>query len=249
MPVPLVGTGDNNRPIQTRAYLCRTNASLLKQMFDFADSFNSMTIEGGLDYILTYENKITMDDLLEFIYGSRTNVKNAFLRNNFQNVTELKDYASDADDTLLTNILKFVTDHTETAIKQGIAKVRRKLVPYQSDATFSTVHKAKGKEWDHVTIINDFTLLPPTIKRFKEGNDGKIESLTEIEIQQQIAVLNEEINLLYVALTRGRVQVNHSFDFLKQQGETDKKENLSLAAVEMRLADGDIDDSDDIDRI
>jgi superfamily I DNA/RNA helicase len=54
----------------------------------------------------------------------------------------------------------------------------------QADYVVSTVHRAKGLEWDRVKVAGDF--------RFKPEDDGRI------------SMADDEKRLLYVALTRAR---------------------------------------------
>ncbi|WP_246179314.1 3'-5' exonuclease [Pandoraea aquatica] len=56
----------------------------------------------------------------------------------------------------------------------------------QFGVTLSTIHSAKGKEWDHVIVIN--------------VTEGAISHIREIQKQN----VEEELRLLYVATTRAR---------------------------------------------
>lgn len=58
----------------------------------------------------------------------------------------------------------------------------------KAEIVFSTVHRAKGMEYDTVQLVNDFITRE------------KIEKLRKEELAK--SKLNEEINLLYVAITR-----------------------------------------------
>jgi len=69
---------------------------------------------------------------------------------------------------------------------------------------FSTVHKCKGMEYDEITLMDDFI------------NEDKIKKLVEkFGIKKlNIKQLNEEINLLYVAVTRTKNRLNIPSDLL-----------------------------------
>ena len=77
--------------------------------------------------------------------------------------------------------------------------IRAKHVDNRDEAEmiFSTVHRSKGMEYDVVQIVNDFLSEEHLIK-LKEKNRTGVINQTE---------LNEEINLLYVAVTRTRNSV------------------------------------------
>lgn len=64
--------------------------------------------------------------------------------------------------------------------------------PMETDHHFSTAHRAKGKEWNRVTVLDGFLPLDDRAKLLKWQDEH-----TEREF-------NEAVNLLYVAITRGR---------------------------------------------
>ncbi|NTV82883.1 MAG: ATP-binding domain-containing protein, partial [Bacteroidales bacterium] len=64
----------------------------------------------------------------------------------------------------------------------------------KAEMIFSTVHRCKGMEYDSVQIVNDFITEE---KLEKTKTDAKQEEINK-------AKLNEEINLLYVAVTRAK---------------------------------------------
>ena len=59
----------------------------------------------------------------------------------------------------------------------------------QAEVVLSTIHKAKGMEWDNVVIDSDFHIL-------------------DMEIKQILAQEEEELNLLYVAITRAKEKLH-----------------------------------------
>jgi len=66
-----------------------------------------------------------------------------------------------------------------------------------AEVIFSTVHRSKGMEYDTVQLANDFITEEKIIKQMESNRvDYNLKSK-----------LNEEINLLYVAITRSRNRV------------------------------------------
>ncbi len=63
---------------------------------------------------------------------------------------------------------------------------------------FSTVHRSKGMEYDTVQLVNDF-LSEGKIKKLMDDNGARALNATK---------LNEEINLLYVAVTRTKNSIH-----------------------------------------
>jgi superfamily I DNA/RNA helicase len=79
-----------------------------------------------------------------------------------------------------------------------IKNIKEKHVPNdekeKADYIFSTVHRCKGMEYDQVELINDFINEKKLENKLREDRaEGKEPDFTK---------LNEEINLLYVAVTR-----------------------------------------------
>ncbi|HFN3287752.1 TPA: 3'-5' exonuclease [Campylobacter jejuni] len=69
----------------------------------------------------------------------------------------------------------------------------------------STGHKSKGLEWNNVEIIDDFL----NIKQ-------------ELEEREQITIAKEELNLLYVAVTRAKNSLNINKDYLLEKDFIEK---------------------------
>ena len=64
-------------------------------------------------------------------------------------------------------------------------KRRHEIDPLRASAILATTHKVKGREWDHVMLVEDFI---------------KPADLTRLPAPQRDA----ELNILYVAVTRAR---------------------------------------------
>jgi superfamily I DNA/RNA helicase len=91
-----------------------------------------------------------------------------------------------------------VTAHGEDTLisrLQATAKDER-----EADIVISTAHKAKGREWDTVALMDDF--LPS-----RPAEDGAPPPIDDAELR-----------LFYVALTRGRVAVDAAPSCLSQFG-------------------------------
>jgi superfamily I DNA/RNA helicase len=96
---------------------------------------------------------------------------------------------------------------------------------------FSTVHRCKGMEYDAVQLVNDFI------------TEGKLENLKTRLKEEELnkPKLNEEINLLYVAVTRTKNSLNipetlmpkefprsSRIFVMKVESEEEKEENYVL---------------------
>ncbi|MHB71158.1 ATP-dependent helicase, partial [Campylobacter jejuni] len=76
-----------------------------------------------------------------------------------------------------------------------------------------TGHKSKGLEWNNIEIIDDFL----NIKQ-------------ELEEREQITIAKEELNLLYMAVTRAKNSLNINKYYLLEKDFIEK--NLERITIE-----------------
>ena len=105
----------------------------------------------------------------------------------WEDVLESVEIDEDPEITRMVNII----DRYQTEIPKNLASLRDRSRDSERDARFivSTAHKAKGREWAHVIMLDDFMpILQLKAMRAKKR-------ITNQEYDQ-------EINLLYVSATR-----------------------------------------------
>lgn len=66
-----------------------------------------------------------------------------------------------------------------------------------ADFTFTTTHKAKGREYDHVEMLGDDLITRGDLRKAVEKGGEEL----------QLSKLREEINIFYVAATRTRKSI------------------------------------------
>ena len=111
------------------------------------------------------------------------------------------DQDAESVDKELGAAVKFVEKHGYQTLDVLDLIVSRSGDPNHAIASFSTAHRAKGLEWDCVTVLDDFP---------------KIGSEMERDENRELQLLGEqELNLLYVAVTRGRKWVDLNEDILE----------------------------------
>ncbi|AXK44096.1 ATP-dependent helicase (plasmid) [Erythrobacter aureus] len=108
----------------------------------------------------------------------------------FRTWEDCKDAAEYDDEPELTRLVKIIEQYTDS-IPEILAGMRKLHTPNEDQARLvvSTAHKAKGREWPHVVVMDDFvspTQLMAMLAKKK---------ITAREYQQ-------EVNLIYVTLTR-----------------------------------------------
>jgi len=97
--------------------------------------------------------------------------------------------------------VKFVEKHGFQTLAVLDLIISRSGDPGCAVASFSTAHRAKGLEWDHVTVLDDFPKIGSEMERDENG---------ELLLPDK-----QELNLLYVAVTRGRKWVDLNQDILE----------------------------------
>ncbi|WP_210498954.1 UvrD-helicase domain-containing protein [Vibrio crassostreae] len=163
-----------------KAVITRTNATLMGKVLEFIESNPAMKV--------AVEGGVgSLARLLEgaqtLIDGRRTNVSDLAVFENWQQVVEFSETSTGQN---LKTLVKLSKSHNlRDAVKRldGVNMVEKSD---EADIVFTTAHRSKGKEFDSVVLADDFTLL--------DGDEPK----------------PEEINLLYVALTRAKYSLDVS---------------------------------------
>ena len=160
----------------TGTTLCRTNAGVVSVVVDALLNGRRPHVVGGV---------ATLTRMLEDVSRLRSSIPAEcpeFF--GFADWTEVVDFAKSDEGESLRSFVGIVQGHGETVLIQKLRSVAREEAG--ADLIVSTGHKAKGREWDSVTLFSDFE------PRLDKGSTPK-------------PVLNEEeARLLYVAATRAR---------------------------------------------
>jgi superfamily I DNA/RNA helicase len=115
----------------------------------------------------------------------------------FRSWEELLEEAAEARDPELRFLVQIIL-HYGRALPGLVADLRRRAVPHPAAAerVLATAHKAKGLEWGRVRLAGDF----PNLEELDAADGDGLPYLTPEERDQ-------ELNLLYVAATRARQQL------------------------------------------
>ena len=106
----------------------------------------------------------------------------------YKNFKELKDAAESLPE--LKKLIKATIKLSDGGLSTNINNIKSIIVSEaDADFTVSTVHKSKGLEWQHVTICDDIL--------FQKEDQTLAEALMD----------NQTLNLIYVAVTRAKVEV------------------------------------------
>ncbi|MFG3078691.1 UvrD-helicase domain-containing protein [Streptomyces sp. NPDC048225] len=186
-PLRLTGTPDIPTELgtvtQPDAVLCRTNVGAMAQVMALMAAGSRVALAGGGESLQTLA--LAARDLKE---GRRTHHPELTL---FTHWGELQDYAAyDPAGRDLQPLVNLVDSHGTDAILDAVARL---VSEPQAQATVSTAHKAKGREWSRVLIADDFA---PGGNGPADSDDGAPTPPEPID--------EAEARLAYVAVTRAR---------------------------------------------
>lgn len=176
----VIGNPDKNTRIAstglTETTLCRTNAGVVSVVIDALAEGRTPYVVGGVNDLVRM-----LEDVGKLKRSIPAESPDFF---GFKDWAEVVEFADSEEGESLRSFVKIVSAYGETVLIQKLKSVARDEA--MADLTVSTGHKAKGSEWDTVTLFSDFE------PRVSKEDPAK-------------PVLNtEEARLLYVAATRAR---------------------------------------------
>lgn len=161
--------------------IARTNAILFAESIRVLNSGRSFGFLGGVE---NYKFDSVLD-AYNLSAGNKGFIKDQLIKS-FPDFANMRVYAESTDDKELKSIINVVEDYGSD-IPRLVKNVQEGALKDLSLASIimTTAHKSKGLEWDSVYLCNDFTDM---MEKVTDGVSKKPDI--------------EEVNLLYVALTR-----------------------------------------------
>jgi F-box protein, helicase, 18 len=196
-PVKITGKG---KPANTKskATIARSNLGLLLRAITFITEHKDVKylyFEGNLNPYTYADEGASLYDVLNLFNSKNDRIKDKLI-GSMSNLEELEEYIEKTEDVQLGMMVEIVKEY-ENEIPSLIKSLKSKHVGDEDKAKaemiFSTVHRSKGMEYDAVQLVEDFV------------TEAKLERLKTEKKEDEvinIAKWNEEINLLYVAITR-----------------------------------------------
>jgi hypothetical protein len=189
-PIRLSGTPTiptELRPVQNPdAVLCRTNMGAMTEVLKHLAHGRRVALAGGGDSLRTLATAAR--DLKE---GRRTGHPELLL---FPSWGELQDYAEhDPAGRDLRPFVELIDEHGTESVLEAVDQLAPEI---HAQVTISTAHRAKGREWEHVRIADDF--LPPKDTDEQDANGVPIPGPID----------SAEARLAYVAVTRSRASLD-----------------------------------------
>ncbi len=195
-PVNIKGLGTNT-DTKTKAVIGRTNLGLLLKAIEYVTekkNIKKIYFEGNFNSYTYADEGASLYDVLNLQNNKRGLIKDALIKS-MGSIKDLEEYIEKTEDAQLSMMLEIVKEYGND-IYDIIKTIKQKQVENddkkKAEVIFSTVHRCKGMEYDAVHLVKDFITEDKVQRQAHElDNDEK-----------KINKLNEEINLLYVAITR-----------------------------------------------
>lgn len=171
---------DNYQSHYKTAIISRTNAMVIANAMKAAEENRKIFFVGG---IRSYNFAKLLD--IDALYNSNKKLIKDFSIKNYKDFNELEKNSKLEENNELIFLCNVVKKYGDK-LRNSINKINSLIVHDMkiADIILTTAHKSKGLEFEQVILSNDYN-------KFFDKND---------KIKQNIK--NEEINILYVALTR-----------------------------------------------
>jgi superfamily I DNA/RNA helicase len=188
-------TTEINGKCEKYTLICRTNSMIFKQCVSLLENGTTFGFIGGTPRQFLSD----LEDIYSLWCGEWSGgFKNPFLQT-FDNIEELIEYAEHSNELDLLTLSSIVNNYN-TDLPWMIEMIESNARP-DGDVLFTTAHKSKGLEWDNVKIAEDFYDLA---KRHTGYTDEDKYVLKKHGYKQHVVLQEEEVNLLYVAITRAK---------------------------------------------
>lgn len=199
-PTRIFGKGISHE-VGSNAVLARTNLGLLlKAIEHITESRNTGRIyfEGNINSYTYADEGTSLYDVLSLYNGNLKMIRDRLI-GQMKDFSELEDYVDKTEDAQLGMMVDIVKEY-DNEIPGMIRELKERHVSNEergkADLIFSTVHRCKGMEYDIVELVNDFITEEKLQKFAGESRENK-----------DLSKLSEEINLLYVAVTRAKNRI------------------------------------------
>lgn len=193
----------NSKEVKVKAVLARTNLGLLLKAIEYVTekrNIKHIYFEGNINSYTYADEGASLYDILNLYNGKNRLIRDKLIKQ-MNSLEDLEDYIKKTEDVQLGLMIEIVKEYGNE-IPNILKKIKSKHVgdneKEKAEMIFSTVHRCKGMEYDAIQIVNDFITEEKIEKLKAEGklnNDG-------------FAKTNEEINLLYVAITRTKNSIH-----------------------------------------
>ncbi len=188
---------------KVKAVLARTNLGLLLKAIEYVTerkNIKHIYFEGNINSYTYADEGASLYDILNLYNGKNHLIRDKLIKQ-MKGLEDLEDYIKKTEEVQLGLMIEIVKEYGNE-IPDILKKIKSKHVgdneKDKAEMIFSTVHRCKGMEYDSIHIVNDF-ITEEKLENLKEENKTKGGGLSKT---------NEEINLLYVAITRTKNSIH-----------------------------------------
>jgi len=196
MATALRGCGGHGPATGPKAILARSNLFLLDKAIQclHAEEAGKWWFEGNLSAYTFAADGTSIFDVLSLQQDRTDKVRDPLLKSlgSFSKLEEYLEKAEDPELAMITEMVRKYGDELPAFINQLRNRQVEPESRTQAALIFSTVHRSKGLEYDDVELTEDFLTHEKLLRTLSDAEEHKV------------ARLNEEINLLYVAMTRAK---------------------------------------------
>lgn len=186
---PLVGAGEDE-PVtlfgDSDAVLCRSNGGLFEEAIKAAETGKKIAILGEIE-----ELRALVSGAVDLYQGRQPK------HGPFSNYVFWEEAVEEVENGLgrdISFVVKRVEQKGIASLQNDLATLMRAHVPEdKASLVLSTIHKAKGREWDSVRLNTDMS----TIEEIRAAID-------KADGESALRAIAEEVNLIYVAVTRAK---------------------------------------------
>ncbi len=187
-----------------RAVLARSNLGLISHAIEaVCNKGKKCAYEGEIQNYTFMTDGTNLYDILNLYVGKPERIRDDFIRK-FESYENLVQYQKEVEDRELGMVVDLISTYS-TGLFGFIREIREKAVGKdQAEVILSTCHKSKGAEFDDVTLGSDFINGEKIVKLLAAAQARPPKPF-------DLQTVLEEVNLLYVAITRSRRMLDMPF--------------------------------------
>lgn len=184
-----------NTEVHQNAYIGRSNLvciseAIENELLQGGRSFSINTSGEGLSGV-----KLILNDLINIDSGNLELVKSGQFKN-CVNLDDVKKLAVEIDNQYIITACSLVEKYGKQTLYYLNALEKKSKSAETAESVYLTAHQSKGLEFENVKILNSYAKAVDLFKIYEQD-------------QTLVTPLHEEVNLMYVALTRARDTVDY----------------------------------------
>ncbi len=187
-----------HKEVLNHAIITRTNAKIVEVIEEIMKNTNWKTVRDPKELfkLPLSITKLFTNKRIDYAVPSEL-----FFLERFKNTDDLENYAKHMNDIELMSAIS-IAKHKSSVIEKCFRKAIEQFSLKDADLYLTTAHTSKGLEWDGVYLSDDY---PNILKEIgKAGGIPRFIYMQNKGTSRDIGQIVEEINLLYVAVTRAR---------------------------------------------